>query len=69
MGPLRRWWRRGGAERGATAVEYALVTAMLLFASIGAIKALERNADDYYDTTSSRIGACLLYTSPSPRDS
>ena len=41
----------------ATAVEYALVTALLLFASVGAIKTLERNADDYYDTTSGRIGA------------
>ncbi|MBL8778567.1 MAG: hypothetical protein JNK12_21720 [Acidimicrobiales bacterium] len=57
MGSLRRWWRRGGAERGATGVEYALIAALLLFASLGAIQALERNADDYYDDTSSRIGA------------
>ena len=57
MGSFRRWWRRGGAERGATGVEYALIAALLLFASIGAIQALERNADEYYDTTSGRIGA------------
>lgn len=53
----RRQHRDGGADRGATAVEYALITAVVLFASVGAIKALERNADDYYDTTSTRIGA------------
>lgn len=57
MGPVRRAWRRWkGAERGATAVEYALVTAVLLFASLGAIKALDRNSRSYYNTTSSRIG-------------
>ncbi len=58
MGPVRRAWRRClGAERGATAVEYALVGALVLFTCLGAIKALERRADDYYDTTSTRIGA------------
>ena len=58
MGPVRRAWRRYlGAERGATGVEYALIGALVLFTCLGAIKALERRADDYYDTTSTRIGA------------
>ena len=57
MGPVRRAWRRlFGTERGATGVEYALIGSLVLVTSLGAIKALERNADDYYDTTSTRIG-------------
>lgn len=58
MGPVRRAWRgRKGAERGATGVEYALIAALVLVGSLGAINTLERNADDYYDDTSSRIGS------------
>lgn len=58
MGPVRRAWRRWrGAERGATGVEYALIAALVLVGSLGAINTLERNADEYYDDTSSRIGS------------
>lgn len=57
MGPRWRWWRHQDADRGATGVEYALIAALVLVGSLGAINALERNADDYYDTTSSRIGS------------
>ena len=58
MGSLRRFRRRpSGADRGATLVEYALIVALMVVTSLGAIKSLERNADSYYDTTSSRIGA------------
>lgn len=58
MGPVRRAWRRWRcAERGATATEYALVVALLLVVSLGAIKALDRSSRNYYSTTSSRIGA------------
>ena len=57
MGALRRWCRQFlSVERGATGVEYALVLSLMLFASLGAIKTLERNADNYYDTTSHHIG-------------
>ena len=38
-------------------MEYALVVALLIVASLGAIKSLDRNARTYYGTTSSRIGA------------
>ena len=57
MGPRWRWWRHQDADRGATGVEYALIAALVLVGSLGAINALERNADNYYDTTSSRIGS------------
>ena len=58
MGPFRSLRRRSkGAERGATLVEYALIVSLMIVTSLGAIKSLERNADEYYDTTSSRIGA------------
>ena len=55
--PLRSRRHLPGSERGATLVEYALIVALMVVTSLGAIKSLERNADTYYDTTSSRIGA------------
>lgn len=58
MGSLRRFRHRlHDADRGASLVEYALIVALMIVTSLGAINRIERNADTYYDTTSSRIGA------------
>ena len=48
--------RRLVSSRGATLVEYALVIALVVVPSIGAIKRLDSNSRSYYSTASNDIG-------------
>ena len=48
------WLRRRG-ERGATAVEYALLMSLVVFGGLGAIESLEDSAADEYDEQATGI--------------
>lgn len=54
------WWAdlkgRAAEEGGATAVEYALMVALIAVVIIGAVTLLGNNASTSFDTTANAIG-------------
>ena len=52
------------SEDGPTAVEYAIMLALIVIVCLTAIQSIGTNANSTFE----RIASCLLYTSPSPRD-
>jgi pilus assembly protein Flp/PilA len=55
------WWNdlvaKADEERGATAVEYALMVALIAVVIIAAVTTLGENASDKFSTVASAVGA------------
>ena len=49
--------RLGRDERGATAVEYGLILALIFFAMIGAVEAFGQEAIEMWENVSSQVGS------------
>lgn len=55
--------RRGAPDQGATLVEYALLMALVLGATLAAIDGLTEGSGDYLSRTSDAVGAPRPYYS------
>lgn len=62
MNAIRTFRRLRSDKRGATAIEYGLIAALIVVAMLGGLSALGGGADGMWGKISTRVGAALTPT-------